>query len=476
LLLGRGRALAEQRELPLAREDAEEVLEASDDPTTTARSLSLLADIEQMEGSTDQSILTFDRALVLWRELGDEHGVAEALRGRGITAMFMGDLDAADSQIAEALELFRHVGDRRGEAWALQNLATISFFRGDAERAEVRLTAAGEMFRELGDWGGLNWSLAIMAWVRFMQGRLDEAERVAREQLPESDASGNRWVSGILSVLLGNVALWSGRPDTAVDHARDAVARFSLIGDAWGETQARVVLARALAASGRIDDGLGEIEIGLDEGVQANYRMASGVRSFVRAQVLVHCGDAEALPAALHTSGGVQGMQLDVELQTMLGLALLQSGKIDEALAELDEAWSKLSGSSEGPSANVRSARSLALAAAGRTAEARSLSEDGVGKGTYLDQQWCELAGAFTLLQAGSPDAVDAFDAALEHVDATEARLDQATVRLARVQAMKALDAPGVDDAESDLQRTLAALGRDLPGWTRVFTLASRRP
>jgi class 3 adenylate cyclase/tetratricopeptide (TPR) repeat protein len=476
LLLGRGRALAEQRELPLARDDAEEVLEASDDPTTTARSLSLLADIEQMEGSTDQSILTFDRALTLWRELGDEHGVAEALRGRGITAMFMGDLDAADSQITEALELFRRVADRRGEAWALQNLATISFFRGDADRADGRLAAAGEMFRELGDWGGLNWSLAIMAWVRFMQGRLDDAERIAREQLPESDASGNRWVSGILSVLLGNVTLWSGRPAAAIDHAREAVSRFTLIGDSWGETQARVVLARALAASGRIEDGLGEIDVGLDENAGASYRMAAGVRSLVRAQMLVHSGDAEALPAALHTSGGVQGMQLDVELQTMLGLALLQSGKVDEALAELDDAWSKLTGSGEGPSANVRSARAIALVAAGRTAEARALADDGVDTGTYLDRQWSELAGAFALLQAGDPGAIAAFDAALEHVDATEARLDQATVRVARVQAMKALDAPGADEAEADAQRALAALGHDPVGWARVFTLASRRP
>src|SRR5205085_9521113 len=98
LLLGRGRALAEQRHLPEARDDVEEVLDsASDDPRMTARALTLLADIEHMGGDLDRSTATFDRALAMWRELGDEHGVAEALRRRGITAMFLGDLDSADA-------------------------------------------------------------------------------------------------------------------------------------------------------------------------------------------------------------------------------------------------------------------------------------------------------------------------------------------------------------------------------------------
>jgi class 3 adenylate cyclase/tetratricopeptide (TPR) repeat protein len=476
LLLGRGRALAEQRDLPAAREDVEEVLDgAVDDPRMTARALTLLADIEQMSGDHDRSIATFDQALAIWRELGDEHGVAEALRRRGITAMFLGDLDSADAQIAEALEAVRRVGDRRGEAWALQNLATISFFRGDTTRAEARLAAAGEMFHDLGDWGGLNWSFAILGWVRFMQGRLDDAEQLAREQLPESESSGNRWVSGILRVLLGNVTLWSGRPVTALEHARNAVAHFRDIGDIWGETQARVVLVRSLAAAGRIDEALAELDAGVEDTAVPTFRMAGGIRALIRAQVLVHIGDRDALPAALHVAADAVGGQLDVERGMMLGLASVQAGRIEEGIATLEALRSDVVDPEAGPGAAVRTALSLAMVAAGRPTDARVLADAGIEAGTYLDRQGCDLAGAFARLQEGAvDDAAAAFDGALARVDATEARLDQAIVRLARARAFTAVGRPDAGEVEADAAAATTALGHSLAGWDRVFILASR--
>ena len=474
LLLGHGRALAEQRDLPAAREDVEEVLEAAaSDPHTTARAMTLLADIEQMEGKNVQSLATFDTAISMWRDLGDEHGVGEALRRRGITAMFLGDLDSADEQIGEALEVLRRIGDRRGEAWALQNLATISFFRGDTGPAEQRLAAAGEMFRDLGDWGGLNWSFAILGWVRFMQGRLDEAERLAREQLPESESSGNRWVSGILGVLLGNVSLWTGRPAAALEHARDAIARFRDIGDTWGETQGRVVLVRSLAAAGRIDEALGGLDDGTSDADPA-FVTSGGARSIVRTQVLVHIGDSEALPAALHIGSLAASGQVNTEIRMMLGLSSIQAGRLDEGIAELESARNDIPDPDAGPGAALRTALALAYAAAGRTVEARELADAGMEAGTYLDRQGCAIAGAFARLQAGDAgDAVAAFDAALANVDATEAKLDQAIVRLARTRAFAALGHPDAADAEAETTAAIAALGHDLSGWDRLFSRAA---
>jgi class 3 adenylate cyclase/tetratricopeptide (TPR) repeat protein len=476
LLLGRGRALAEQRELAAAREDAEEVLEGgSRDPRTEARALSLLADIEQMGGNHDTAVEIFGRALDLWRELGDEQGMAGALRGRGLTAMFEGDLDTADSHFTEALAAYRRVKDLRGEAWALQNLSMISFFRGDADGAEQRLAAAGEMFHDLSDWGGLNWSFALLAWVRFMQGRLEEAEQLAREQIAESEVSGNRWVTGILAVLIGNVSLWSGRPDAAVECARDAIAQFGAIGDSWGETQARVVLVRALAAAGRVDDAIAELDgTALGRAGVPLLSMSGNVRDLVRAQVLVHAGDLDGLAAALHVRGNSDhAYTLGVEVRMMLGLALLQAGRTDEALVELEGSRAQVIDLDTGPGAAARSALALALAAAGESERARELAQQGAGKGTYLDQQGCAIGGAFALLQLGDPGAVDAFDALLAAVDETDARLDQAIVRLARARAWAVLGRDDAEAVESDAQCSTASLGRDLAGWDRVFTLAA---
>lgn len=472
LLLGRARALAEQRELPEARRDVEDILEeATDDSRTTARCLTLLAEIEHMEGRGDESIATFERALAMWRSIGDEQGVAEALRGRGITAMFLGDLDGADGYFSEALEVFRQIGDRRGEAWAVQNLATISFFRGEPTMAEQRLAAAGEMFHDLGDWGGLNWSFAVLAWVRFMQGRLDEAEAIALEQLPESDANGNRWVSGILGVLLANIALWGGRPQAAVGRARDALDRFNAIGDAWGGDQARAALVRSLGASGRVDDALHELELGTGRDVITGN---VALEDLVRAQILVHTGDRDALPAALHLSAHVDAYGLDAERRMVLGLALLQAGRLAEAIAELETARQQIPDVEAGAGAAITAALSLAYVTFGRAAEAKKLADDAVGQGTYLDQLQAAVAGAFARLQLGDDDSTDAFDALVVSADATESRLDQTIVRLARARAWRALDRSDAEEAEADVRTRCAGLGIELTGWDAVFTRAAR--
>jgi class 3 adenylate cyclase/tetratricopeptide (TPR) repeat protein len=469
LQLGRARALAEQRELVPARTDVEDVLDDSSDERVTARALILLGDLQQMEGDYQASIATLDRAIEVWRRLDDAAGEADALRARGGTVMFQGDLDSAELDMTEALGLFRRVGDHRGEAWAVQNLATIAFFRGDPDLADARLTEAAEMFRLLDDWGGLNWTFAVLAWVRFMQGRLEDAEALAREQLPESEATGNRWVSGILDMLLGSVNLWSGRAGTAVEYARKAVAQFHALGDPWGENQARTILVRALAIAGRVDEALTTVDTALDgpRGTPEGRKISS----LVRAQVLVHTGSPDALAGALHATRPDERWTLSHEYRMVLAMALVQAGRIDEAIAELEDARVEVA-ENAGPGSANNAALAVAYVVAGRTADARKAADAGIGRGTYLDQHLCAIAGALARVQAREPDALEAFDDAIARIDATEARLDQAGVRVARAHALAALGHPDAAAARRDADVRLAALELQMPGWERAFARA----
>lgn len=460
LLLGRAHALAGRRELAEARTDIDQVLEdAPGGGRVHAMALTQLGELHQMAGNYPASFATVEEALALWRGLGDKHGLATALRSRGRTTMFHGDLAQAEADCSEALDLYRSLGDRRGEAWALQNLAAISFFRGDAAMAEQRLSAAGEMFHDLNDWGGLNWSWAILAWTRFIQGRTAEAEQIATEQLPESEARGDAYVSGILEMLLGNLALWDGRSVVAVERARRAVSRFRLLGDPWAITNSRAVELRAQAAAGEIDAALAPLSDTTDDGMTMLPAM--------RAQVLVHLGAPEALRETLHLRVTESVMGLTGELQRTLGLALLQAGRIPEALVELEP---NAEAASAGPA--DRAALALAYAAAGRTREVRALAAGG-SEGTYLDRLQLDLAHAFALLHDGDAQAAAAFDTILSGVDTTEARLDQAIVRLARAHAWKALGRDDAAAAEHEARSRLASLGIEAPGWATIFTAAT---
>jgi tetratricopeptide (TPR) repeat protein len=466
LQLGRALASAEYRDLPTAHADLDDVLdEAPEHSRFRARALTQLAEVRQMEGDYVGAFALVDEALELWRELGEEHGLATALRARGRTSTFTGDMARADADCGEALAVYRRIGDRRGEAWALGNLATISFFRGDTALAEERCLAASQMFEELGDWGGRSFACALLAWVRFMQSRLDEAESLALELLPETEARGDRYVSGLLEMLLGAITLWRGDVTTALERARSAVRRFHTLGDPWAIGQATGIELRALAAVGGVEEAIDRLDRGEATG------MAGLPLDALRAQVLVHVGDPEALPAALHLRGaeGISEQIIANDTIRTLGLAMLQAGRADEALAQMEH----LEGS-RGPSEYADAAAlALALAANRQGDQIVEPAPDKIAAGTYLDRLQLCLGLAFAKLQSGSPDAADAFDAVVADADGTESRLDQAIVRLARASAWRALGRDDADDAAQDAEMRLEAVGTTAPGWARLFAMAS---
>jgi tetratricopeptide (TPR) repeat protein len=473
LLLGRARASAEQRELGAARHDVDEVLVLADDERVLANALTLQGEIQQMEGEYTTARKTLESAIGAWADLGDLHGEAEAVRARGRVEMFAGNMAGAEADLAEALSRYRAAGDRRGEAWSLQNLATISFFQGDAAKAEERLGRAEVTFRELGDYGGLNWTFAVLAWVRFMQGRREDAEQLALQQLPESETVGNRWVTAILQMLLGNIALWSGRARTAVERSGAAVDAMQDLGDPWGTSQALAIRIRALAAAGRIAEALDLVDRQIAELDRDGDRLDSFAHT-TRLQVLVAAGTSDALPAALHLAPdpGDNPSQFNFERRVCLGRSLLQAGRAAEAVAELDAVRSLVSEHDIGPGAAIRAALSLALVAAGELDRTDAEIAAGVN-GSYLDALQLELAGAFLALRRGDEDAADRFDAIVTSIDDSEALLEQAVCRIARAHAFAALGNPDAPAARAEADRVLAAHDLAMPGWETTFRLAA---
>src|SRR4029450_13465 len=118
------------------------------------------------------------------------------------------------------------------------------------EQADEFLLEASATFDDLGDWGGRSFASALLAWVRFMQGRLDESEKLALEQLPESEGRGDRYVAGLPEMRAGNIALWRGQAVEALERARKAVSRFHTLGDPWAIGQATGIELRAQVAAG----------------------------------------------------------------------------------------------------------------------------------------------------------------------------------------------------------------------------------
>jgi class 3 adenylate cyclase/tetratricopeptide (TPR) repeat protein len=478
LRLARVQARVEQRDLAGARDEIRKLLEAAraaGDRYSQARALTVLADCEQKEGNLLGSDATYEQAIAEWRALGDDHGVADALRGRGMTLMFRGELDDSEAAIGDALATFRDLGERRGEAWALQNLAWIAFSRGRPEQAEERINQSAAAFAEIGDWGGLSWALGLLAWVRFQQGQLADAEQLASDVLRDGSESTNRWATGMMSVLLANVAMWTGRPETAIERSMDARRLFQEIGDQWGLVQSIAPAVRALGCLGRVDeaDALhAEVASFTDElGDRSLVAMPAGIAAALAA----HLGDAERARRESEIARAGMGDEQSIGNQeTRVGMtrAKLQLGDVAGALAQLDSPR----GDTDAVLVASGGVEALVFAAAGQPERAVSLTDrvNAVPIGSYLDHLEAWMAQALAAAQLGDDErAREACATALALADGTESPLDQALVRLAHAHVLDALGDPEASDARVEARTRLDALGLAASGWETAFRLAA---
>lgn len=471
LLVARARALAELRDLDLARADAQSLLDdarARDDRRAIAGGLTVMGKIESKDGNNSAAAATLDEAVRCWREIGDRARLAEALREQGMNRLFLGGLSDAETPIAEALELSRAEHDQRGEAWALQNLAWIAFNEGNLSLADERLHDSAHTFGEIGDWGGLAWALGLLAWVRWMQGNHAEAETLARQAFGRTGESGDPWASSMMLVLLANVALWRGELDAAIEHAERARRRFQDIDNAWGELQSTIPIALASLALGHITEARAQSRRTYELSERITDPMRSAAASLESA-IAVRLGDADAMPVALAALN--PDLQIFDDQRLAAGVAQLQAGAVDDAIATLEHGLRAATQS--GVSAPLAAALGLAYVAAGRVGEALELYEERADRAiTYLDGIQFALLRAFASVRKGdAEEARIAVDEAVAIADATQSRLEQGITRLARAAVLTRTGTGDAAAARDDADRRLHEIGIDAVGWRRLFAL-----
>ena len=113
-------------------------------------------------GDYERSGVLQREALVLYRQQGDEGGVAFSLMCLGNQQCEQGDDEGAVPFLEEALVLCRRIGDKRTLAYTLWNLAEVARHRGDYEQAKTLGLESQALSREMAD----KWQLArIAGWL-----------------------------------------------------------------------------------------------------------------------------------------------------------------------------------------------------------------------------------------------------------------------------------------------------------------------
>lgn len=179
-----------------------------------------------------------EQSLAVYRDLGDQWGIAVSMNASAIIARDRGDYSAAQSYFEEALSCWRALGDRVAIARCLHNLANLVRVRGDYSRARAVLREAAQIFAELGDRSGAAWSMSQQGDIAREQDEMTAARDLYQQALSAFRQAGDRW--GIARSLtdLGCVACEQGDHLTAYAAYREGLEIFASLGHKRGIARA----------------------------------------------------------------------------------------------------------------------------------------------------------------------------------------------------------------------------------------------
>jgi predicted ATPase/class 3 adenylate cyclase len=132
------------------------------------------------------------QAIAVWRELGDQRGMAEALNNIGVGMRYLGDRARSQAAVEESLVLFRGVADKRGIAHALNNLAELARIDGDLTRARALFEESVPLFEAVEDGRGLSYALDNLGGILTAQGDYTRAETLYGRSLQLAEELGDK--------------------------------------------------------------------------------------------------------------------------------------------------------------------------------------------------------------------------------------------------------------------------------------------
>ncbi|MFN8490787.1 MAG: hypothetical protein U0350_24560 [Caldilineaceae bacterium] len=153
----------------------------------------------------------FERELRLCTELGEQKGIAAALRGISFTLRLNNNLSQAQHYGEQALALSLAGQDKRGIAWARFDLGSQALIRGELTTAQTLLTETLPLLQEQGiNWGVFR-ALLALGYVMRTTGKPDQALRFYRDALHLQQQM--HYVQHIADALEGLAAIAVGRDD-----------------------------------------------------------------------------------------------------------------------------------------------------------------------------------------------------------------------------------------------------------------------
>jgi CHAT domain-containing protein/Flp pilus assembly protein TadD len=205
------------------------------DQAVEIRILNSLGDTSWWLGDFPQALSYAEASLNLSRELGNASGEAEALRDIGDVYDSLGDYQEALEVYEQSLTITRELGDRAGEANTLNNIGIVYRQLGKYPEAIAQYEASLVITRELGDRAGEAQTLNNIGIVYRLLGKYPEAIAQYEASLAITREIGDRATEAKTLNNIGIVYESLGKYPEAIDYYAQSLVIKREIGDRAGE-------------------------------------------------------------------------------------------------------------------------------------------------------------------------------------------------------------------------------------------------
>jgi tetratricopeptide (TPR) repeat protein len=290
-------------------------------------------------GDLAQSEKMFREAIVEFRQVGNEGGMATSLANFGGSRVAEGDLSGAKKLIDESIIEYQAVDDKEGIALSLNNLGDLFRQGGNLQTAATTYQQAKATAQEIDDKDAIAYVMQGLGDVAVDRGDLAAARKSYEEALSLRKQTGELQLAAETELALSRLAIEEGHSAEAETVIRKCHEQFHHENQSDDELDSIVVLIEALLSEGNF--AVAEKERKVNQALAAK-SVNQPLRlqfDLVSARVQLAIGDAASASILLQrTLRSARAHHfLGVELETRLALAELKKklGQTADAQADL---------------------------------------------------------------------------------------------------------------------------------------------
>lgn len=234
-----------------------------------ALAISSLGELNFRQGKYQQAKPQTEQALEMFRELDDRKQVGYSLMNLGVIAASDGDLLEAKGLFEECLACMQEVGEPISIARALNNVGITHDLLGDLPRAKMLHTQALAIRRRINDRQGIAYSLNNLATLAEIEGNYANAQRWGLESLAILHGIGAKMSIASAYGLLGKVALKTKDYAAAENYYQDSLVLRRELGDVDGTSHSLCELGEVAREQGDFETAWGYFQQSLQGAMDA---------------------------------------------------------------------------------------------------------------------------------------------------------------------------------------------------------------